>query len=225
MRDLFCNAPWTCSANPCGLPPLCHREGKISPQNKKIKTIWTLKEELGSSVSFSSMLLAHWGGMVDQPQLFCMACTAACERHSIRKTTGTITTFRSLTVLQLLDLHLGNLPEMAKCRGTTVITVWGRREIQALRYLWYKITFFTHSGHFLGSPCQHLWKLHKSFWCIQHILQHSLPMNWHSPAHSHRILQAGVVLGGASRDAMPKARSALGSGSDCNLYSADQIDC
>lgn len=163
--------------------------------------------------------------MVDGPQLFCMACTAACQKHIIRKTTGTITTFKSLTVLQLLDLHLGNLPGMAKCRGTTVITTRGRREIQALRFLWYKITFFTHSGHFLGSPCQHLWKLPESFWWIQHTLQHSLPVNWHSPAQSHGILQAGVVLGGASCDAMPKARSALESRSGCNLYSADQIDC
>lgn len=196
---------------------------------KKKKKIWTLKEELGNFVPFSFMLLAHWGYWVqgrDWPQLFCMACIAACQRHSIRKTTGTITTLKSLTVLLLLDLHLCNLPGMAKCRGTAVIAIGSRREIEALRkHLWYKITFFIHSGNFLGSPCQHLWKLHKSLGCIQHTLQHSLAVNWHSPAQCHWILQAGVALGGASYDAMPKARSALASSSGCNLYSADQIGC
>lgn len=185
------------------------------------------EKELEIFVPFSFMLLARWGywvqGRVDRPQLFCMACTTACQRHSARKTTGTLTTFKSLTVFQLLPLKL---PRMAKCRPTAVITTRGRREIQVLwKHLWYKITFFTHSDHFLGSPCQPLWKLHKSFWCTQHTLQHSLPMNWHSPAQSHWILQAGVALGGAPYTAMPKARSALESRSGCTSYSADQIDC
>lgn len=50
------------------------------------------------------------------------------------------------------------------------------------------------------------------------------PANWHSPAQSQRIPQAGGALGGASAHAVPKARSALEPGSGSNLHSADR-DC
>lgn len=142
------------------------------------------------------------------------------------KRTWSVMPLKSLTVLLLLALHLCNLPGMAKCRGTTVITRWSRGEIWALRkYLWYKWSFFF--GSVWAFFLDHIASTYEGYISLSYVysicctIAHELAQPCPEPLNPPGWRGPGRCL--VQRCAQSQVSTQSRSG--CNLYSADQIDC